>query len=240
MEIINLTLPAALIAGLAFGAGPCNVTCLPYLGPVFLRGEGVRESWRILLPFTLGRLSGYSTLGLAAGLAGQALTEVIQSSVAGWILGIAAILVGLNLVFKKPSCHSQHSKIANTAASGPSANTREESVTFVDNIDSPQRNMLPAPLFLMGAGMALNPCVPLTAILAAAAASGSAATGISLGMAFGIGAVVIPALVFGLLIAHFGTELKQQIGAWSKHVEKASGGLLILLGIVTAIGWVQP
>lgn len=240
MEIINLTMPAALIAGLAFGAGPCNVTCLPYLGPVFLRGDGVRQSWRILLPFTMGRLSGYSILGLAAGLAGQTVTEIIQSSMAGWILGIAAILVGANLLFKKSSCPAHHS-----SSHHPQLTTQEQSITFVNRedvspVDTQQLNTLPAPLFMLGAGMALNPCVPLTAILAAAAASGSATMGISLGLAFGIGAVVIPALVFGLLIAHFGAELKQQIGSWSKHVEKASGSLLILLGVVTALGWVQP
>lgn len=230
MEIITLTVPAALIAGLAFGAGPCNVTCLPYLGPVFLQGDGIRQSWRIILPFTLGRLGGYTTLGLAAGLAGQAVTEIIQSSVAGWILGIAAILVGMSLIFKKSSCSAHKTE----------QSSQEQSITFVSTHKQQQQNTLPAPLFMLGAGMALNPCVPLTAILAAAAASGSATQGISLGLAFGLGAVVIPALVFGLLIAHFGAELKQQIGNWSKHVEKASGVLLILLGIVTAIGWVQP
>lgn len=234
MEIISLTLPAALIAGLAFGAGPCNVTCLPYLGPVFLRGDGIRQSWRILLPFTLGRLSGYSILGLAAGSAGQAVTDILQSSIAGMILGTAAILVGLNLMFKQSSCPT-HYQAQNTLS-----NNQQQTITFVEQPESQQLSTLPAPLFMLGAGMALNPCVPLTAILAAAAASGSAAMGMSLGLAFGMGAVVIPALVFGLLIAHFGAELKQQIGAWSKHVEKASGGLLILLGVVTAIGWVQP
>jgi len=230
MEIITLTVPAALIAGLAFGAGPCNVTCLPYLGPVFLQGNGIRQSWRIILPFTLGRLSGYTSLGLAAGLAGQAVTEIIQSSVAGWILGVAAIVVGMSLVFKKSGCSAHQTEQAR----------REQSITFVSPLDQQQQNTLPAPLFMLGAGMALNPCVPLTAILAAAAASGSITQGISLGLAFGLGAVVIPALVFGLLIAHFGAELKQNIGKWSKHVEKASGVLLILLGVVTAIGWVQP
>ena len=235
MEIINFTLPAALIAGLAFGAGPCNVTCLPYLGPVFLKGEGVRQSWRILLPFTTGRLSGYSILGLAAGLAGKTVTEVIQSSIAGWVLGIAAILVGLQLFFKRSSCSSNTQKTINN-----SERIQEHRVTFINNAREPQTSTLPGPLFMLGAGMALNPCVPLTAILAAAAASGSATTGLSLGVMFGLGAVVIPSLVFGILIAHFGAELKQQIGSWSRYIEKVSGSLLILLGVVTASGWVQP
>ena len=229
MDILNLTLPVALLAGLAFGAGPCNVTCLPYLGPVFMRGEGIRHARKILLPFTLGRLSGYSMLGLAAGMAGQTLSRLLQSSVAGWVLGLAAILVGLRLMLHRPgdtSCHKQ--------------SEREQTLTLIRQPIAQSQSHLPAPLFMLGLGMALNPCVPLTAILAAAAASGSATLGLSLGLTFGLGAVVIPTLVFGVFIAHFGKELRQHIGSWSRYVEPASGSLLILLGLFTAIGWVQP
>lgn len=227
MDAISLTLPAALLTGLAFGAGPCNITCLPYLGPVFLRGDGIKQSWKILLPFTLGRLTGYSMLGFAAGAAGQAITELLQSSVAGWILGIAAMLVGLNLILSRSthnSCHTQ---------------TKQEYAVTLTKQTMTQNHLL-APLFMMGAGMALNPCLPLTAILAAAAASSSSVIGLSLGLTFGLGAVLIPTLVFGVLVAHFGAELKQQIGSWSRQIEKFSGSLLVLLGLFTAIGWVQP
>lgn len=229
MDPITLTLPLAMLSGLAFGAGPCNITCLPYLGPVFLRGEGIKKSWRILLPFTLGRLTGYSSLGLAAGMAGQALSELLQSSLAGWILGVAAILVGLNLIRGSTKCNSHRPA------------KKEARVNFVQQ-DSPakQQTLMPLGLFTMGAGMALNPCVPLTAVLTAAAASGNAITGLGLGFSFGVGAVLIPVLVFSFLIAHLGRELKQQLQHWSQHVQRAAGSLLVLLGVATAIGWVQP
>lgn len=229
MDLISLTLPAALLAGLAFGAGPCNVTCLPYLGPVFLRGDGIRQSWKILLPFTLGRLSGYSVLGFVAGMAGQLITELLQSRVAGWVLGLATILVGFSLILNRShitGCNKEKKQVHRVTIGKPGK--------------SNNHHQLPAPLFMMGAGMALNPCLPLTAILAAAAASGSSIMGLGLGLAFGIGAVIIPSLVFGLLIAHFGAELKQQIGSWSRQVEATSGSLLVLLGIFTSLGWVQP
>ena len=229
MDILNLTLPAALLAGLAFGSGPCNVTCLPYLGPVFMRGDGIGQSWRILLPFTLGRLTGYSMLGFIAGVAGQVITDLVQSSIAGWILGISAILVGLNLILKQKSNNSCHTRPQ-----------QEQTVTLTSQPMTQTQKQFPMPLYMMGAGMALNPCVPLTAILAAAAASGSSTMGLGLGLTFGLGAVVIPTFVFGLFIAHFGAELKLHTGSWSRHVDKASGSLLVLLGIFTAAGWVQP
>ncbi len=230
MDTITLTLPAALITGLAFGAGPCNVTCLPYLGPVFLQGQGVRHSWRILLPFTLGRLSGYTFLGLLAGVAGQALTVLLQSSVAGLLLGIAAILVGIKLFLSTPTNSCETHK-----------QSHEHAVQFVlpENKNNIQSKM-PGSLFFMGTGMALNPCVPLTAILAAAAASGSMLAGVTLGLAFGLGAVLIPTFVFGLLVAHFGVELRQHLGHWYVHIGKAGGSLLIILGLATINGWVQP
>ena len=232
MDPISLTLPAALLTGLAFGAGPCNVTCLPYLGPVFLQGQGVKHSWRVLLPFTLGRLSGYTLLGLIAGTAGQAITELLQSSIAGWILGTAAILVGLKLLR-----HSSTTSCSSHEVKQPTHST----VQFVNTeTNHGHHTSMPGSLFVMGAGMALNPCLPLTAILTAAAASGSMLTGISLGLAFGMGAVLIPTFVFGLLIAHFGTELKQHLGNWSSHITKSGASLLIILGIATILGWVQP
>lgn len=234
MDATGITLSAALVTGLAFGAGPCNVTCLPYLGPVFLRGEGIRQSWHILLPFTLGRLAGYSTLGLAAGAAGQTLTALLQSAAAGWILGMAAILIGLKLM-RHPS-----TAMACTKADSQTP-IEEQPLAFVESPPvNGTRAPMPGALFSLGAGMALNPCIPLTAVLTAAAATGKATGGLALGLSFGLGAVVIPVFVFGLLIAHFGSELKQQLGRSSKTVEKAGAGLLILLGIATLMGWVQP
>jgi len=232
MEFVQLTIPAVLLMGLAFGAGPCNVTCLPYLGPVFLQGEGVTSSWKILLPFTLGRLAGYSSLGLIAGLAGQLLVDWLQSSLAGWILGLAAITVGIRL-FIKPShdtaCHSTSPQ-------------QEQTIQFhKPSMQSPEnKSLFPGALFLMGLGMALNPCVPLATVLAAAATGGSMLIGLSLGLSFGVGAVILPTLFFGILIAHFGTELRNNLGQWKHHIEKFSGSLLILLGLATTAGWIQP
>ena len=78
LDPVSLSFGAALLLGLSFGSGPCNIACLPYLGPVFLtNSEGVRGSWRTLLPFSLGRLTGYALLGTVAGAAGLFVPEWI-------------------------------------------------------------------------------------------------------------------------------------------------------------------
>ncbi len=99
LEPVVLSFGAALLLGLGFGAGPCNITCLPYLGPVFTATEGgIRNSWRLLLPFSLGRMSGYALLGAAAGWAGLIAQQWIDAPWVRWLLGGGTILVALSIL----------------------------------------------------------------------------------------------------------------------------------------------
>lgn len=221
-EAAALGLPAALAMGLAFGAGPCNIACLPYLGPVFTAaGREAGGGRRVMVPFSLGRLTGYTLLGLAAGGTGRALVERLEASPVHALLGAATVLVGLALLWRRAPGRT-------ACAARP---------------DGPgQRRGAPAyrgGLFLMGAGMALNPCLPLATLLLAAAATGGPWTGAALGAAFGAGAVVVPALVFGLGVAHLGAQIRAHLGS-PRRLERISALLLIGLGTATAMGWVTP
>ncbi|GAB6043391.1 urease accessory protein UreH domain-containing protein [Endothiovibrio diazotrophicus] len=216
-----LTLAGALLLGLSFGAGPCNVSCLPFLGPVFLaRGGGVRTAAGVVLPFSAGRLSGYSLLGLVAGWLGENIAPWVASGALRLVAGGAAVAVGLLLWHR-----------AGRGACGAGAAGERPLL--------PVRRALPGGLFLMGLGMALNPCAPLGIVLVAAATTASAAAGLTLGAGFGIGAVVVPALLFGYGVAHLGGQLKRQLAHWRRPLERASAALLILLGVATAFGWVS-
>jgi cytochrome c biogenesis protein CcdA len=224
-ESVALGFGTAALLGLAFGAGPCNIACLPYLGPVLLAGRsGVLNGWRVLLPFSLGRLSGYALLGLAAGLAGDLATQRLEHPALRWVLGSATVLVALALWLRRRR--------------GRDACGRNGAL----RVSPPGRELalLPGSLFLMGAAMALNPCAPLGSVMLAAAATASAAAGFSLGLGFGLGAVVVPALVFGLGIAHLGEELKRNLAGWRPGIERASVVLLALMGVGTALGWTTP
>ncbi|QKQ25757.1 sulfite exporter TauE/SafE family protein [Candidatus Reidiella endopervernicosa] len=69
MEAVQITFAAALLIGFSYGAGPCNIACLPYLGPIFLSRESERLGrWGTILPFSAGRIFSYALLGTAAGL----------------------------------------------------------------------------------------------------------------------------------------------------------------------------
>jgi len=235
IEPVTLSFGAALLLGLSFGSGPCNIACLPYLGPVFMSSDqGIRDSWRTLLPFSLGRMTGYALLGGAAGWAGLFVQDWIASPWVRWVLGGATILVALSILWRR---RSQSKACASHAA--PAGNGGSMEVALEGSRDrSPA--MLPGGLFMMGVGMALNPCAPLTTIIIAAASTASAIAGVSLGLGFGIGAVIVPTLIFAFGVAHFSSQIREQLGEWRGGLEIASIALLILLGIGTVSGWIVP
>lgn len=230
LEPVTLSFTAALLLGLSFGSGPCNIACLPYLGPVFMAtGNGVRKAWRILLPFSLGRMIGYTLLGALAGWAGLLVQDWINQPWVRWLLGGATILVALSILWRQrqqPVACSHSSK--------------EQRIEV--QIDKQHKTVptLPGGLFFMGMGMALNPCAPLTTVILAAATTANVMAGGSLGLGFGIGAVLIPTFVFALGVAHFGTQIREHLSQWRGALVNTSVGLLLLMGTGTALGWIAP
>jgi thiol:disulfide interchange protein DsbD len=213
-----LTLPMAMLLGLVFGMGSCTIACLPYLGPVFIAAEGgVRQSWRIILPFSLGRLGSYASLATIAGLGGQFLGDGAAGLKLRWLMGAAAILLGVAMLLRRPGGESCTQCNTDT----PSLpNVRARSVGA----------MMPGGLFLVGAGMALSPCAPLGSVLFSAAACASAWQGLWLGLGFGLGAIVIPTIFYGIGFAWFGSQLRQRLRNSHRHIVRLSAALLILTG----------
>jgi cytochrome c biogenesis protein CcdA len=207
------SLPTVFVLGLVFGMGPCTVTCLPFLGPVFLaKPGGVNQSWKIIVPFSLGRLSSYSTLGIFSGLAGASIQNLLDSFWVACLLGGATIWVGSIIFwrsFRKSGCNG-----------GKRMHLQ----------DHP---LLPSGLFFMGVAMAATPCIPLTSVMVASANTASGMSGFILGLCFGIGAVIVPALVFGLGMAYFGQRIRQILFGWRSRLERASAVLLITVGLFT-------
>lgn len=215
--------PMALALGLFFGMGPCLLACLPYLGPVFVNADGgVRQSWRVMLPLTLGRLTAYGALGLLAGLAGQTAVAKAGDGVIRVVVGSAAVLVGLALLLRR--------RAAGAACAGDPA-LAAQPAPLRRMVRTPGRALMPGGLYLMGIGMALNACAPLALILTAAAISGDGLQGMTVALCFGLGASVAPSLAYGVGAAYFGSRLRHQLGAWRPALERLSAGLLIVVGL---------
>ncbi|MEJ2609651.1 MAG: sulfite exporter TauE/SafE family protein [Candidatus Thiodiazotropha sp.] len=228
IEQTLVTFPMALALGLVFGMGACTIACLPYLGPVFLASDGgIRHSWRILLPFSVGRLSGYASLATLAGIAGHylegAITDETQVRV---IVGCATILIGIALWLRGPTVAACGNKDRSQVTTIPL-----KQIGAIVPPDNTPRPLLPGGLFLLGIGMTLTPCAPLGAVLFSAAAVASPWHGLLLGLGFGVGAIIIPSLIYGIGAAYLGSRLREQLQQRQLMVTRLSAGLLILSGI---------
>lgn len=200
--------------GFVFGIGPCTVTCLPFLGPVYLSASGnLKKSWQIVVPFSTGRMLSYTALGGLSAIAGTSITRIIQLPVVGWMLGVATIAVALMILHKsfhqKRHCGSKRKQVLE---------------------DNP---LLPSGLFFMGVGMAATPCAPLATVLLTSASSGNALTGVLLGLTFGLGAIVMPLILYGWGMAYFGAQIRKRLFGWRNELERASALMLIFIGIIT-------
>lgn len=217
--------PMAAALGFAYGMGPCLISCMPFLGPVFLASDGgIRKSWKIILPLSLGRLTAYSTFGAIVGMLGNYVKDSIATDSIRIVIGCAVLMMGLALLLKKSD-----------KACG-SAQTQSVPLQRMDKRESTQM-LLPGGLFLMGIGMALSPCMPLGVVLFSAAMTGNAAGGLLLGMSFGLGAIVIPALFYGIGMAYLGTRLREQLQSWRPRIERISALLLVVVGISNLVRW---
>ncbi|MET0071799.1 MAG: sulfite exporter TauE/SafE family protein [Candidatus Thiodiazotropha sp.] len=233
IEPVSLSFGAALLLGLSFGAGPCNIACLPYLGPVFTASDqGIGNAWRTLLPFSLGRVSGYTLLAAAAGWAGLWVEDLVAGPWVRWLLGGATVVVALSLLWRR-----RHSGCASACRTGQAVELTPKAVAETSSI---KQGALPGGLYLMGFGMALNPCAPLTTLILAAATSASIITGASLGAGFAFGAVLLPTLIFAFGVAHFGQQIRHHLAHHRIALENTSVGLLVLIGCATAMGWITP
>lgn len=217
--------PMAATLGFAYGMGPCLISCLPFLGPVFLASDGgIKKSWKIILPLSLGRLTAYSAFGATVGMAGHYVKGTITADSVRIVVGCAVLMMGLALLLRKQE------KVCATS------NSQSVPLQRMDRKDS-QRMLMPGGLFLMGIGMTLSPCAPLGLVLFSASMTGSAAGGLLLGLSFGLGAIVIPAIAYGVGMAYMGTRLREQLQGWRPKIERVSALLLVVVGISNLARW---
>lgn len=70
-----------------------------------------------------------------------------------------------------------------------------------------------------------------------ATATGSTVGGLLPGTNFGLGAIVIPALVFGVDLTYFGARLCVQLQSWRTVIERVSARLSVVVGIGNRTRW---
>jgi len=216
---IAVGLPMAAGLGLMYGMGPCLVSCLPFLAPVFMSAEnGFAPAMRVMATHSSGRLVGYGlTTGMAGFLGGYS-ANMLGPAIVNMALGAATLLTGLAILL------AWRLRIRGCGGGCSGHDGWEQNAI---------RQFMPSGVFLMGLGMAFTPCAPMTVVLFSAATAASWSVGLGLGLAFGLGAITIPSLAYGFGFSWFARELRVRLGPWAARLELLSGALLLGLGLLT-------
>ncbi|WP_165585532.1 sulfite exporter TauE/SafE family protein [Roseococcus sp. SYP-B2431] len=214
-----------LLAGLAGGATHCAGMCGPFVIAQTLQapagGRLVRLAGLPLLPYQLGRATGYAALGAAAG-----------GAVGLASLGVSRSLLALPLVLAAALMLVQ-------AASGlPLPARLRIPLPHLPMPAMPAGLLRPGPAgpgrrFLLGLMLSALPCGLLYAALAAAAASGSALAGAIAMLAFVAGTV--PALTgVAVLGRFFGRRFGRGLRVLGGIALVANAGVLLALALRVA------
>jgi cytochrome c-type biogenesis protein len=223
MDIANVTIGLAFLAGLASFLSPCVFSLVPayvgYLGGRAAGGE-VNESNRFItfthgLAFVLGFSLVFITLGVASSAFGRLLFDLrfILSKVGG----IVVIIFGLHMigVFRIPLL---------------------EYDTRVQQLPDRKWGYLSSALMGVFFSAGWAPCVGpvLGAILTLALNGGSISTGVSLLSAYSAG-LAIPFLIAALGVGWVSATLRKY-GKVMHYVEIGMGVILVIIGVMLFAG----
>ena len=203
-----VALPVALLGGLAMGMNPCCLALYPAAAATCCAAPSDDPQPRTPLGraflFALGTATATTVLGVVAALAGQ-----VMSGFGGWVRYLVALV---------PLVMGAH-------------------VLGVIRLPMPTTMIAPKRRGLLGAflgglllSLVIGPCgtPALAAILSYAAYKGSIVYGGLLLFAYGFGNG-IPLLVVGVTAGGMAAQLRN--AAWLRWVERASGAVLMGLGV---------
>jgi cytochrome c-type biogenesis protein len=223
LEIAQVTIGLAFLAGLASFLSPCVFSLIPayigYLGGRAVGGEATERNRLITfthgVAFVLGFSAVFITLGVASSAFGRLLFDL--RFVLSKVGGIVVIIFGLHMigVFRIPFL---------------------EYDTRVQTMPDRRWGYLSSALMGVFFSAGWAPCVGpvLGAILTLALNGGSISTGVSLLSAYSAG-LAIPFLLAALGVGWVSLALRKY-GKALHYLEKAMGVVLIVLGIMLFAG----
>jgi len=223
MDIANVTIGLAFLAGLASFLSPCVFSLVPayigYLGGRAAGGEATENNRFIILSHGLAFVLGFSLVFITLGVASAALGHLLFNLrfILAKVGGIIVIIFGLHMigVFRIPFL--EYDTRVSTA---------------------PDRRWGYLSSVMMGvffsAGWA--PCVGpvLGAILTLALNGGSIATGVKLLSAYSMG-LAIPFLIAALGVGWV-TLMLRKYGKAMHYIEIGMGVILVILGVMLFAG----
>ena len=216
-----MTLFSLFVVGLSYGSTACMFVCMPFLTPLLVtNAESVKHSMRVILPFSLGRIFTYSVIAvLALGGAGFVKAVLDDNALFQGVLGAVTLAMGLFMLFR-----AFYSK-RKACASNPAAPKKHTGSLLG--------------LFGIGALVSINPCAPVMTLIALSANSDSFANAVGMGVAFGLGAVLVPFLFYGFFLSTVVRGLLAEFKRYTKGIEITAALLLTAVGILIVNGQIR-
>jgi hypothetical protein len=212
----TLTLLSLFLIALSYGATACMLTCMPLLSPILLANSSTRrQSLHVLLPISMGRITGYILLSLIA-YAGAALLKTIISDKAlmGYLLGSMTLILAVRLWFS-------HHTSASCCSSTP--HTPKGQIS----------------LFLTGILLSMSLCAPVVTMMTLSATTPSLGWAIAYGAVFGLGATLLWFLFFSVILTAILKESLTHLSRYRKTLQHSAPFLLAGVGIAIFNGWIH-
>ena len=207
-----------------YGVTFCTLTCSPFIAAYVVGTDrGTRRGVWLSLLFNGGRIATYGLLGVVVGLAGAAFLG--EAAFARWgapAFGGLVVAIGVWIAVRRR---------ASGCACGREASMAERLGSRLRPGGEGNREGYAA---LMGVLIGLVPCPPLVALLVFAATYGSAATGLVLGIVFGVGPLLSPMLLVAAAAGWFSDRIATEAPLVRGGVSRVAGVVLVALGVWTA------
>ncbi len=200
-----------LSIGITMAFGPCLFFCTPIILSYI---AGTQDNWRkgfkSVLIFSLSRAIVYVLLGLLTGFFGKILTTTLDKYsltiylIGGIFISLSGILI---LMGKNPNLHLCQ-------------------ILRKYSIENDIRSSI-----ILGIIIGLLPCTPLLGILVyISLISKNLWQGALLGFSFGVGTIISPLIIFGILVSSLPKKIIKNPKIFDIF-KKACGFLLFLFGI---------
>lgn len=212
-----ITLLSLFFVALSYGATACMLTCMPLISPILLANSATRQqSLRVLLPISLGRISGYIFLSLVAYLGATVIKSLISDTeLMGYLLGTTTLILAGRLWFSLK---------------------RSESCCNASAPHTPQGTVA---LFLTGALLSMSICAPVVTMMTLSATSHSFGWAIAYGAAFGLGATLLWFLFFSVILTAILKESLNHLSRYRQFLHHAAPLFLAGVGILIFNGWIH-
>ena len=211
-----MTLLSLFIVALSYGATACMLTCMPLLSPILLANSATRQqSLKVLLPISIGRISGYVFLSLIAYLGATMIKKFISdTTLMGYLLGSVTLILAGRLWFSLKASASCCSTSPNT----------------------PQGNI---ELFMTGMLLSMSICAPVVTMMTLSATTTSIGWAIAYGLAFGLGATLLWFLFFSVVLTQVLKESLKHLSHYRNALQHLAPLLLAGVGIAIFKGWIH-